>query len=55
MTALRRTTTPRGMPMPNLELSHICDQCQKHRAHRNRRACSKKRQARYAQARKGNE
>ena len=55
MSALRRTTTPRGMPMPDLELNARCDICDGYRAHGNHRACSKKRQARYAQARKGNE
>jgi len=55
MTALRRTTTPRGMPMQNLELNARCDICDGYRAHGNHRSCSKKRQQRYAQARKGNE
>jgi hypothetical protein len=55
MTALRRTTTPRAMPMSCLELNGVCNECGQYRAHGNHRSCSKKRQQRYAQARKGNE
>lgn len=52
MTALRRTTKPRAMPMPCLELNGVCDECGGYRSHGNYRSCSKKRQQRYAQARK---
>ncbi|MGH8436907.1 MAG: hypothetical protein ACRERX_21155 [Pseudomonas sp.] len=45
MTALRRTTTPNGMPLQNLELVSVCDQCGKHRAHGNHQRGSKQRQA----------
>lgn len=49
MTALRRTTTPRAMPMPRLALDGRCEICTGYRAHGNHTACSKKRQAIYAQ------
>lgn len=42
---LSRTTTPNGLPLQNLELVSICDQCGKHRAHGNHQRCSKRRQA----------
>lgn len=45
MTALRRVTTPNAMPMRELELIPVCDQCGKHRAHGNHQKCSKRRQA----------
>lgn len=45
MKPLRRTTTPRSGPMRNIELIHICDQCGRHRAHGDHRACSRRRQA----------
>lgn len=55
MTALRRTVKPRAIQMPALCHDGRCDECGGYRSHGNHRACSKKRQARYAQARKGNE
>lgn len=45
MSQLRRTTTPNGMPMQNLELVSVCDQCGKARSHGNHQRCSKQRQA----------
>lgn len=49
MTALRRTTTPRAMPMPRLVLDGRCEICAGYRSHGNHTVCSKKRQAVYAQ------
>ena len=45
MTTLRRTTTKRAMPLLNLDLQNICDQCGKARAHGSHKRCSKRRQA----------
>lgn len=45
MTQLRRTTTPNGMPLQQLELNHICDQCNQPRNRGNHQRCSKQRQA----------
>jgi hypothetical protein len=51
MTALRRTAEIKGPGAPRLrlELSGLCQFCNRHRSHGNHRACSKKRQALYAQ------
>lgn len=53
MTALYRTTEVRrpGAPMPFLDLSGRCDECSGYRSHGNHKACSRKRQARYAKER----
>jgi hypothetical protein len=51
MTALRTFKRP----MPALSADGSCDVCGGYRSHGNHRSCSKKRQQRYAQARKGNE
>jgi len=50
MRPLYRTTQVRrpGAPMPFLELDNRCDECGRSRSVGNHRACSKKRQARYA-------
>lgn len=45
MSTLRRTTTPNGMPLQDLQLASLCDQCGKYRAHGNHQRCSKRRQA----------
>lgn len=45
MKPLVRTTTPNGMPLQDLQLPSICDQCGKHRGHGNHRRCSRQRQA----------
>lgn len=47
MTALRRKTTIRGMPMQNLELNGVCDICGKGRGHGNHAKCSVQRKAYY--------
>lgn len=45
MTALRRTVQIRQGQMAPLDLSTICDKCNKSRAHGNHQKCSKQRQA----------
>lgn len=55
MTALRRTATPRAMQMQFLDLSCICDLCNRPRANRNHAARSRKRQAIYAKERMNDE
>ena len=48
MTTLYRTVELRGHPMPRLDLEPTCEYCHRHRAHGSHKACSKKRQAKYA-------
>lgn len=51
MKPLRRSTTTNQGTSMVLELDVVCDQCGKHRAHGNHRACSRKRQAQGQQRR----
>ncbi len=44
MTIYRRTT-PRALPLQNLNLPPICDQCDRPRSTGNHRRCSERRQA----------